>query len=89
MNQVRVLTEDNLRTLAPSIFAQNPISDVSNRYQFIPTFEVVKRLQNEGWLPTSVQESYVRNQENQRYQRHHIRFQRQDLVLNSYLIKLR
>ena len=53
MNQVRVLTEDDLKTLAPSIFARNPISDVSNRYQFVPTFEVVKRLQNEGWQPTA------------------------------------
>ncbi len=88
MNQVRVLTEDNLRTLAPSIFAQNPISDVSNRYQFIPTFEVVKRLQNEGWLPTSAQESHVRNQENQGYQKHLIRFQRQDLILDGEAIEV-
>jgi len=88
MNQVRVLTEDDLKVLVPSIFAQNPISDVSKRYQFIPTFEVVKRLQNEGWLPTSVQESHVRNQENQGYQKHLIRFQRQDLILNGEAIEV-
>ena len=88
MNQVQALTEDVLRTLAPSIFAQNPISDGSNRYQFIPTFEVVKRLQNEGWLPASAQESHVRNQENQGYQKHLIRFQRQDLILDGEAIEV-
>ncbi len=88
MNQLRPLTEDDLRSLAPSVFATNPISDVSNRYQFIPTFDVVKRLQNEGWMPTKVQESYVRNQENQGYQKHLIRFQRQDLILNGEAIEV-
>ena len=88
MNQLQPLTENDLRSLAPSVFATNPISDVSNRYQFIPTFEVVRRLQNEGWLPTSAQESHVRNQENQGYQKHLIRFQRQDLILNGEAIEV-
>jgi len=88
MNQVRVLTENDLRTLAPSIFAPNPISDVSERYQFIPTFEAVQRLQNEGWFPTKAQECRVTNEKNQGYQKHLIRFQRQELILNGEAIEV-
>ena len=88
MNEVLALTESDLKTLAPSIFAPNPISDVSARYQFIPTFEAVKRLQSEGWFPTKAQECRVTNQKNQGYQKHLIRFQRQDLVLNGEAIEV-
>jgi hypothetical protein len=88
MNQLQPLTETELRTLAPSVFATNPIDDVSERYRFIPTFEVVKRLQTEGWYPTKAQECRVTNERNQGYQKHLIRFQRQDLILNGEVIEV-
>jgi hypothetical protein len=64
------------------------MNDVSERYRFIPTFEVVKRLQNEGWFPTKAQECRVTNAKNQGYQKHLIRFQRQDLILNGEAIEV-
>jgi hypothetical protein len=88
MNQVRPLTENDLRTLAPSVFATSPIDYVSERYRFIPTFDVVKRLQTEGWFPTKAQECRVTNAKNQGYQKHMIRFQRQDLILNGEAIEV-
>jgi hypothetical protein len=88
MNQVRPLTENDLRTLAPSVFATSPVDDVSERYRFIPTFEVVKRLQTEGWFPTKAQEYRVTNAKNQGYQKHLIRFQRHDLILNGEAIEV-
>jgi hypothetical protein len=88
MNQLGSLTENELRTLTPSLFATSPIDDVSERYQFIPTFEVVKRLQTEGWFPTKAQECRVTNEKNQGYQKHLIRFQRHDLILNGEAIEV-
>jgi hypothetical protein len=88
MNQLRPLTENDLRTLAPSVFATNPTDDVSERYRFIATFEVVKRLQTEGWFPTEAQECRVTNAKNQGYQKHLIRFQRHDLILNGEAIEV-
>jgi hypothetical protein len=48
MNQLHPLTENDLKAVAPSVFATSPIDDVSERYRSIPSFDVVKRLQTEG-----------------------------------------
>src|SRR5438093_3517676 len=37
------LTDDQLRALAPSVFAAQPISGVSSRYAFVPTAQLVSR----------------------------------------------
>lgn len=88
MNQLQPLSENDLRALAPSVFATSPIDDVSERYRFIPTFEIIKRLQTEGWFPTKAQECRVTNEKNQGFQKHLIRFQRQDLILNGEAIEV-
>jgi len=88
MNPLRALSENEMRALAPSMFATSPIGDVSDRYRFISTFEIVKRLQTKGWFPTKAQECRVINEKNQGYQKHLIRFQRQDLILNGDAIEV-
>jgi len=77
MNQLRPLTENELRAMTPSVFATSP-----------STFEVGKRLQSEGWFPTKAQECRVTNERNQGFQKHLIRFQRQDLILNDEAIEV-
>src|SRR5437867_10014919 len=47
------LPDDQLRVLAPSVFAAQPIPDVSSRYAFVPTPQLVSRLREAGWAPVS------------------------------------
>lgn len=86
--KVQGLTEDQMARMAPSIFAETPSHDVSNRYQFIPTINVVRNLQHEGWFPTKVQECRVRSDENRGFQKHLIRFSRKEMILNGERIEL-
>ncbi len=44
------LPDEQLRALAPSVFAAQPISGVSSRYAFVPTAQLVSRLREAGWL---------------------------------------
>lgn len=88
MNQVLGLNEDQLRRMAPSIFSETPQVDVSSRYQFIPTINMVQALQKEGWYPTKAQECAVRLDSHRGFQKHLIRFQREDLVLNGEAIEV-
>lgn len=45
------LTNDQLRTVAPSIFAERPWAEMSDRYTFIPTIRIVEEMRKEGLVP--------------------------------------
>src|ERR1051326_3292 len=74
------LPDDQLRALAPSVFAEQPISGVSSRYSFVPTAQLVSRLREAGWAPVSAVEQRIKLEERRGFQKHLIRFQRRDVV---------
>jgi hypothetical protein len=68
------LSNEILKEKAGSIFATSPSFEVSNKYAFIPTIEVVDMFRDNSWYPLQAKESYVRLYKNQGYQKHLIRF---------------
>ncbi len=50
-NSARSMTEDELRKAAPSIFAVEAHESRSERFQPIPTIEVLRGLMREGFMP--------------------------------------
>lgn len=69
-----ILTEQQLHKTAPAIFAQSPDHQVSERYGFVPTIEVVRALQGEGWYPVRALQSQSRHTQKTEHSRHLIRF---------------
>lgn len=67
------LSDDTLRSAAPTIFAERPHSSRSDRYQFIPTAKIVEGLRKEGFLPTQVQVTRTKGG-HVGYEKHLIRF---------------
>src|SRR5437667_402952 len=74
------LPDEQLRVLAPSIFAAQPIASVSSRYAFVPTAQLVSRLREAGWAPVAAVEQRIKIEERRGFQKHLIRFQRRDVV---------
>src|SRR5438477_2672031 len=74
------LPDDQLRALAPSVFAAQPVPGVSPRYSFVPTAQLVSRLREAGWAPVSAVEQRIKIEERRGFQKHLIRFQRRDVV---------
>lgn len=70
------LTDEQLFKSAPSIFATEPWSEVSNRYTFIPTSHVVNSLRSEGFMPVKAMQSRSRTEEKKNFTKHMIRFRR-------------
>ena len=68
------LSNNQLLKIAPSIFASSPVNNVTNRYLFIPTSEVIDIFRDNGWYPVYAKESFARDINNQGYQTHIIRF---------------
>lgn len=73
-----MLTIDDLKQYVPSAFATHAQSDVSDQYTFLPTSEVIDKMLAEGWVATRAQEQRVRLESRENFQKHMIRFCRQD-----------
>src|SRR5437867_3686200 len=74
------LPDDQLRVLAPSVFAAQAMPGVSSRYAFVPTAHLVARLRDAGWAPVSAVEQRIKVEDRRGFQKHLIRFQRHDVV---------
>jgi hypothetical protein len=68
---------DQLRNVAPSIFAEEPATKVSDRYGFVPTISVVEELKGLGMVPVFAGQTVSRNEDNRPFAKHLIRFRPQ------------
>lgn len=79
----RALSLDDLRRVAPSVFAEQARPGVSARYTFVSTAQVVDLLHGEGWEPVLARQQRVRLSDRQGFQMHEVRFTRRDYLDQS------
>lgn len=74
----RALTEDEMRKHAPSIFAVTAHESRSERFQPIPTIEILRALTKEGFVPVGAKQSRTRIEGKAEFTKHLIRMRRID-----------
>ena len=67
------LTDDQIRAVAPSIFAAEKHVSRSDRYTYIPTGEVLTALRKEGFEPFMVCQTRVRQDDRRDFTKHMVR----------------
>jgi len=67
------LSDEQIRAVAPSIFAQAPHGSRSDRYSYIPTAIVLQELRGEGFQPFMVCQTRVRHDDRRDYTKHMLR----------------
>lgn len=67
------LTDDQIRVVAPSIFADAPHESRSDRYSYIPTADVLTELRKEGFQPFMVCQTKVRDEGKREHTKHMLR----------------
>lgn len=70
------LTLDQVRRIAPSVFATQPWDQVSSKYKFIPTSDVMTGLMREGFYVMSAKQSRTRIEGKGNFTKHMLRFRR-------------
>ncbi|MEW4569526.1 DUF932 domain-containing protein [Tautonia sp. JC769] len=75
-----VLSRDDLRRLAPGIFADRPWGGMSGRYRMVPTVEVADILRDRGFLPVRAHQSRSRIPGKGAFTRHLIRFRHRSFL---------
>ncbi len=67
------LPDDQIRSVAPSIFADAPHESRSQRYAYIPTATVLTELRKEGFQPFMVTQTRVRDEDRRDFTKHMVR----------------
>lgn len=88
MAQLQQLNADQLHRAAPSIFASAPWEGVSDRYAFVPTNDIIARMEGEfGLVPVAARESRTRHTTGKAgFQRHEVRMVHSDALKQGALI---
>ena len=79
---IKPLTNEQLKAKAPSLFQDQPYHEVSSKYHFIPTIDIIEQLRNENWYPVTVNEAGVRDLDKDGFQQHYVRFQHFSDLIN-------
>ena len=74
------LSDDQMRRVAPSIFAEGKHESRSRRYTYIPTIDVLRGLRNEGFQPFMVCQTRVRDQGKREFTKHMLRLRHVDQI---------
>ncbi len=84
LNQGRPISEDEMRLYAPSVFATTAHYSRSERFVPVPTIEMVRGLQGEGWVPVMAGQSIARLADKQNFTKHMVRFRKPDAHLETH-----
>ena len=83
LQEAKYLTKKNIMSLAPSVFAEKPSSEVSKHYTHIPTERVIDDMELLGWKPIQATEVKARKNSTKGFQKHLITFRNDDVVING------
>lgn len=81
-----VLSDDEIRKTAPSVFANEAHAGLSDRYAYIPTSSILGALRAEGFQPTRAEQTVLRTESNINHAFHMLRFRHQD-YMNTNVMK--
>ena len=74
------LSDDQIRNVAPSIFAEAAHESRSARYTYIPSIDVLNGLRKEGFQPFMVCQTRVRYEDKREHTKHMIRLRHADQI---------
>lgn len=75
----RPLTNTEILSVAPSVWAQRPHDSRGERYGFIPTLQVLDGLRKEGFQPYEVRQTLVRKPGKRDFTKHMLRLRNESL----------
>jgi len=77
----RTYSHDDIRAVAPSVFAERPWQAMSEKYQFVPTIKIVEGMEAEGFRVVKAMQSKSRIEGKGDFTKHLLRFRRSDADL--------
>lgn len=82
------LTDDQLRQVVPSIFAQEAHDSRSDKYVYVPTIDIVQGLRREGWHPFFAVQAQPRDGSRTGHAKHMLRLRRAEHISETEAAEL-
>ena len=70
LQTAKYLSKENIKSVAPSVFAEKPSNEVSKHYTHIPTEKVIDDMELLGWKPIEAKEVKARKASTRGFQKH-------------------
>lgn len=83
MQKIQALSTEKITSIAPSILTTHAIDGVSDKYTFVSSFDAMMMIIGAGWIPYAADEAKVREDNRKGFQRHVIKFAREDMLSKS------
>jgi len=83
LSKSEILSKDELRKIAPSIFSTIPSPEVSTKYSHIPTDKLIDDMNLLGWNVIEAKEVKARQKSTKGFQKHLVVFRNPDIVINQ------
>ncbi|KQZ34933.1 DUF932 domain-containing protein [Massilia sp. Root1485] len=77
------LTNEEIASVAPSIFATDKHDSRSERYTYIPTIEVLEKLRSEGFMPFMACQARCRDEGKREHTKHMLRLRHANQIVSS------
>ena len=81
--ELKFLSNEQIREVAPTVFATEPSKDVSKHYTHIPTAQVLEDMKKLGWGVVDAQQVKARKNSTKGFQKHLVTFRNPDVVING------
>lgn len=76
----RVYQDDDIKRLAPSVFAAHPWEETSSNYRFLPTINIVNAFRDMGYSVTQAMQSRTRIEGKREFVKHIVRLRHADYI---------
>ena len=81
--ELKFLSNEQIREVAPTVFAEKPADNVSKHYTHIPTAQVLEDMKKLGWGVVDAQQVKARKDTTKGFQKHLVTFRNPDVVING------
>lgn len=86
MKFTTALSNDQILAVAPSAFATEPWAGQSDKYEFIPTVEIINAMRESGFAPFKASQSSTRIEGKELFTKHMIRFRSLDTLAKTAIV---
>lgn len=83
LRSVAPLSDDQIRSVAPSIFAEEKHESRSSRYAYIPTGDVLQALRKQGFQPFMAAQTRTRDEGKREHTKHMLRLRHAEQITTS------
>ena len=83
MKELVALSKEQIMEAAPAVYTTQPHPKVSDKYSFLPTYQIIEDMEKLGWSVSSAKMAKTSNKDQRKYGKHLIQFFNPDIVIND------